>query len=382
MMFSKLFKKGIEFFSKKNRNIKEKDFRFYAFSNDLYLLCLVLHIALLIIFLFFKIYILAVFNVFSCFIFTLNLILNRKGKLKAAYHIALVEITIHATLATVCLGWESNFCFYSIGICSVIMFSTFLSFREKMFEIFFTTVLYIITFIHVMSFSPVYAVDSSIIEAIGLLNISMMIPLLTFIFHTFYETTDILNKKLKEAAEIDGLTGAYNRRFFNEYLEIEAKRMLNQIIYNSEARYNINFAIAIIDIDDFKKVNDTYGHIAGDDVLTQIVEIIKRVSFSRDLVCRFGGEEFVILFTKTSKEGAIKASEKIRREVETHNFYINDNVKNVHVTVSIGFASFDDEKCSWEVEKVLKLADDRLYEAKTHGKNMVVYEKLEMEGVS
>jgi diguanylate cyclase (GGDEF)-like protein len=182
-----------------------------------------------------------------------------------------------------------------------------------------------------------------------------------------------LNLKLRELADKDGLTGAYNRRFFNEYYEMEIARGTNQIRYKQNERSQMNFGIAILDIDDFKKVNDTYGHITGDHVLKELVEVIKAITFSRDFICRYGGEEFAIIFTKTTKEGAIEATEKIRKAVAEHPFYFNEDNPNGHVTISIGLAVFDE---NYEKSRVnlLEVADERLYQAKHTGKNRVVYE--------
>lgn len=185
------------------------------------------------------------------------------------------------------------------------------------------------------------------------------------------ESIEAFNRKLKELAEVDELTGAYNRRFFNEYYEIEIFRALNQIEYNQNNKTLMNFCIAILDIDNFKHVNDTYGHIAGDQVLRQLVQIVKDNVFSRDIVCRYGGEEFAVIFTKTTKEGAVLAAEKIRAGIESHGFILSDTVKNHHVTASIGLAAFCEDDCITG-KSILKLADDRLYKAKMAGKNRVI----------
>lgn len=181
-----------------------------------------------------------------------------------------------------------------------------------------------------------------------------------------------LNIKLQELAETDGLTGAYNRRFFNQYYEIEIARALNFKEYTSK-NTQMDFGIAILDIDNFKKVNDTYGHIAGDSVLKQVVDIIKEASFTRDIVCRYGGEEFAIIFTKTDKNKSLQAAEKIRKLIEEHEFIFSDDIKNGHLTVSIGLAGFEPDYRN-NMNDVLSVADGRLYKAKKTGKNKVVYE--------
>lgn len=356
-----------------NKNIKKDDLRFYLFSSYLYLLCLIIHAALLVFFFFIKVNLMVVFNVFSCIIFTTNLIINKKGMINLAYHVAIIEITVHAALAILCIGWQSNFCFYSVAISSVIMFSTFLKLYVKLIEVILSSSLYLFAFFYITKYSTLYDANEFAVNIIGFINIIVIISLLTSIFYKFYLETSILNDKLKAVADIDGLTGVYNRRFFNEYAEIEINKLFSELKYNTESKYQMNFGIAIIDLDDFKKINDTYGHLTGDNVLVQVVGIIKRINFSRDIVCRYGGEEFVILFTNTSREGAIKASEKIRKEVEQHRFDFNDEIKNGQVTLSIGFASFD-ENIPNNIESILKLADERLYMAKASGKNKLIWQ--------
>ncbi|MCX7871587.1 MAG: GGDEF domain-containing protein, partial [bacterium] len=196
--------------------------------------------------------------------------------------------------------------------------------------------LFLFAFGYIIKYPTLYNANKFAVDIIGFINIIVIIALLTSIFYKFYLETSILNDKLKTAAETDGLTGVYNRRFFNEYVEIEVKRLFSEHNYDTESKHQMNFGIAIIDIDNFKKINDTYGHLTGDKVLVQVVEIIKRSIFSRDLICRYGGEEFVILFTRTSRNGAIMASERIRKEVEQHRFIFNDEIKNGQVTISIG----------------------------------------------
>lgn len=187
-----------------------------------------------------------------------------------------------------------------------------------------------------------------------------------------------LNEELKHLADIDFLTGIYNRRFFNEYFEIELKRVKNQVEYQLKSKnkkeIDMNFGIAMIDIDNFKKINDKYGHLSGDIVIKQIVSIIKQNIFSRDILCRYGGEEFILLLTKTSTTGIHQAIEKIRKEIEKHPFNFDDN-NNQKVTVSIGVVSFNEIKDVVDIKSkyLLKIADERLLIAKRTGKNKVIY---------
>jgi len=187
---------------------------------------------------------------------------------------------------------------------------------------------------------------------------------------------DRLNRSLKDLAERDGLTGVYNRRFFNEYFDIEVKRAKNYLEHKArlvpKEENEMNFGLAFIDIDQLKLINDTCGHQAGDAVLKQVTDIIERHIFTRDVLCRYGGDEFVLLLTKTSRAGVLQAAEKRRKEIDEHEFVIDKILTRQHVTVSVGLINFDEVPGQGN-EEILKLADDRLLRAKNCGKNRIVY---------
>ncbi len=185
-----------------------------------------------------------------------------------------------------------------------------------------------------------------------------------------------LNTDLKHLAERDGLTGIYNRRFFDQYLEIEVRRAQNLLDYKTaglEGDHDLNFGLAIVDIDHFKIINDTLGHLIGDKALMDVVEKIRKSIFSRDVLCRYGGDEFVILFTRTSRQGILLAAEKIRRSLEEHEFQLKAESPPLHITVSLGVVIFEDVP-AMSSDEILGLADDRLMAAKKTGRNKVVCE--------
>jgi len=185
-----------------------------------------------------------------------------------------------------------------------------------------------------------------------------------------------LNKELKHQAERDGLTGVYNRRFFDQYLEIEVRRARNRIEHKTtgvESDPDMNFGLAIVDVDEFKKINDTMGHLVGDKALVEVVEEMRKHIFSRDVICRYGGDEFVILFTRTSREGILRAVEKIRKSVEEHEFRLKAQSPAQRVTISMGVVIFSDLP-AMSSDDLLGLADERLLAAKRKGRNKAVYE--------
>ncbi|WP_297447107.1 GGDEF domain-containing protein [Desulfurobacterium sp.] len=159
---------------------------------------------------------------------------------------------------------------------------------------------------------------------------------------------------LQRLATKDMLTGAYNRWKFLEDFESEFERA---------RRYNYPISLIMFDIDHFKKVNDTYGHDAGDRVLKKIAKIVKDNIRKLDTLVRWGGEEFIIFLPNTKKEGAAVLAEKIRQKIEKANF---DEVGKV--TVSFGVAQIEKNDT---IDDLLKKVDKVLYKAKREGRNRV-----------
>jgi diguanylate cyclase (GGDEF)-like protein len=169
-----------------------------------------------------------------------------------------------------------------------------------------------------------------------------------------------LHQRTVHMACTDGLTGLYNHRQFKKMLKEEISRT---------KRYGKPLALIMLDVDDFKKFNDTYGHPAGDKVLTIVAGILRDLSRESDLAFRYGGEEFVVILPETTIDEALVAAERIRRVIES------DSVPDLHgavksgVTVSAGVASCPRDGDS--AENLLKTVDELLFQAKEQGKNKI-----------
>ncbi|MFQ5451512.1 MAG: GGDEF domain-containing protein [Nitrospinaceae bacterium] len=170
-----------------------------------------------------------------------------------------------------------------------------------------------------------------------------------------------LKEKFSIIAQTDPLTELPNRRGMMEKLEIENFRF---------KRNKKPFSVIMADIDFFKKINDTFGHDAGDQILIQISKIISESSRKTDVVCRWGGEEFLTLLPETDLEGAFIWAEKLRSQIESHCFRYNQY--NIPVTMSFGASVFNRE--GLDLDACIKQADENLYHAKETGKNKVVAE--------
>ncbi|MCK4888262.1 MAG: diguanylate cyclase, partial [Planctomycetes bacterium] len=166
-----------------------------------------------------------------------------------------------------------------------------------------------------------------------------------------------LEEEISLLVNTDELTGLTNRRRFFDILERE--------IFSARIKGK-SLCMMMLDIDRFKNVNDTYGHLAGDMILRQMGKILKENTYSLDVVGRYGGEEFVILMPDTSYSTAIKAAEKLRKIIDECHWDIGE--KRISITVSIGIASVD----SSDSLELIKRADKALYEAKKQGRNCIV----------
>lgn len=235
----------------------------------------------------------------------------------------------------------------------------------------------LIGLIVMLSSSTIFAVLSTVLFSIGYLFISyyvmeifnLWIPIvLPVIFIVIAFSLSYLAKYLIKSkdfehqyklATIDGLTELYNHRYFQETLK-------NQV--EIAKRYNQTFSLIIIDIDFFKKFNDTYGHQAGDAVLKQVAQTLKKNSRTTDVVCRYGGEEMSIILPNTSLEEALLSANRFNKAVEEKEFYINSNTTS-KVTISVGVATFPQD--AETAQELIEKADKGLYYAKEHGRNQV-----------
>jgi len=153
-----------------------------------------------------------------------------------------------------------------------------------------------------------------------------------------------------ELSILDGLTGVYNHRYFQEVLPREIERA---------RRYRHPICLLMIDLDDFKKYNDTYGHLAGDKLLREFAQFFIRAIRAADTVFRYGGEEFAIIYPETPKQGGIEAAKRM----------LNLTKKNMPLSISIGLSCFPDD--AKNKDDLIKRADEALYQAKQLGKNRI-----------
>ena len=169
----------------------------------------------------------------------------------------------------------------------------------------------------------------------------------------------IQNARLYALATVDALTGLYVRRYFDLRLKEE---------WEEVRRYGGDFAVLFLDLDDFKALNDTYGHLVGDEILKEVGQAIRETMREADIACRYGGEEFAALMPRTDLEAATAVAERIREAVAERRVRAGD--VHVFVTVSIGVAAYGASRPE-DARALVRRADEALYRAKALGKNRV-----------
>jgi diguanylate cyclase (GGDEF)-like protein len=247
---------------------------------------------------------------------------------------------------------------------------------KELLAVIFFAVLCTLLMIHLEAFEKLYIYTQSF-ELFGFGEIAVFLPSFLAIGFVLYSLrrieelkSEIIRRRkaeiklqksermYKELSITDALTQLYNSRYFYSKLEEE--------IYRS-ARYKHPLSLLLIDIDDFKTLNDRYGHLEGDKILSMSGKIIKDCLRKTDSAYRYGGEEFTVILPGTEFEAAVNAAERIRKQISTHKFTSSTN-QPLHITVSIGACRLEPGE---EMKAFVQRADKAMYVAKRNGKNRV-----------
>lgn len=309
------------------------------------------------------------YNYITTIEFIFACIMLKKRKIKAYIYSVFAGIFGLMILAVVFLGWEFGFQQYCIGFVASLIFTDFYMNRKRKITkrtiiiVAFNVMLYIALRLWTYEHPYVYEIDNVWLSR----GFYLMNSLLGFAFLIGYSliyssTVRRLENSLREMANIDPLTGICNRRKMHQILK-------NSLEHRENGPYQA--VVAMMDVDLFKKVNDTYGHDAGDEVLLSLAHMLfeKQEKMDGFYVSRWGGEEFLVFYEKYSKN-----KEEIIRDFDSLRKQIQDNVvkvdnKEIKITVTMGLAFYKDGE---NIHNLIKLADDNLYEGKKAGRNRVI----------
>ncbi|MGN0667036.1 MAG: GGDEF domain-containing protein [Huintestinicola sp.] len=330
--------------------------------------CEAVHFILILVFLWLKVIPLAVFNMFSTagyFLLGKRVVREKYAEL---YYYTSIEIILHSFVATYLVGWEFGFQMYIIAFIPVMFYMHFTidgasTMKQSVLLGTVSGVAFIFCRFITMGRPPMYYTPpaaSAVMYAFNAfcafaLQIAFSI-MFTVEIRTSHSVLSERNAELNQMANIDALTGLLNRRSMAVCLE-------------KAVNGGKPFSVIMCDIDDFKHVNDTYGHDCGDLVLKSIADVIKGGLRDFDCVCRWGGEEILILTGNTELPGAANVAERIRDRVES--MAIEHEGQIISVTMTLGVAEY---AADVPIDEIIAIADERLYKGKKSGKNCVVTE--------
>ena len=333
--------------------------------------CIIIHSSIAIFSLCFKIYPLLIFNIVSIIIYVIGSFLIQKHTAFVTY-VGFVEIILHSFICVILLGNNFGFSMYFIllipmvyNILHSINTNRFLL-KASMLSLL-SFVIFVTCYVLSNIKQPLYMNDAlkKVRPYVYVANMLIVFLALSFFSILFILETVVAynklynqNKQLDTIANTDPLTGLYNRRTMTKH------------IMDFLSDYKINkqpFSIIICDIDNFKIINDTYGHEGGDEVLRSLSRTFESLTRDKDFLCRWGGEEFLILLKNTDLYLARSIADRIRVNVENSEIIYNDNT--IKITITLGVASVTEEQ---DYDILFKLADERLYKGKNSGKNVVV----------
>lgn len=312
---------------------------------------------------------LAVYNVAStAFYFFHATVTNRKKQYMFIYISAVTEVLLHSSAATFLLGWDWGFMIYTIVMIPI---SFYLAYTLPSHEggivspmVSSGVVILCFNLVHMICrhTTPFYEGRYPVNMSVRFYYFNAMVALLILLTFSILFALEIRymqrrleqeNYTLEEVAKTDPLTHLLNRRSMNGYMD--------QVV-----KLRKTFCLMMADIDDFKKINDTYGHDCGDEVLIAVSDIISHCVREDDYVCRWGGEEILIL-VRTDLDPASQVAERIRQQVASKVIFRKGN--EVRVTITIGISQY---RTGMSIQSMIEEADQNLYRGKNNGKNQVI----------
>lgn len=343
-----------------SRNIEFAAYLFALFS------CAVAHLLYLVLFYVAGVKMMALFNIFSVSFYIITVILVKKVKDKTRLiYAAIAEILIHATLATICVGLGPNFCMFMLMVVTLAFLMPNKSVNAPFVVLFVAVPLYgFLNFYYRDTRHVPYDISGTAFEsAFYVINIIVGAVVLVYVAIIYTHMNRytacklrVQHEQMRIMATTDPLTGLSNRRAVN----LKMAELINSGIEK--------YVIAIGDIDDFKKVNDTYGHEKGDLVLQEVSAIINGNIPENGCAGRWGGEEFLIFIPEADIEAGRKCMDNIISLIRQKTFS-SDGV-SFSVTMTVGVC---EGASGSNIDNIIKIADDRLYRGKHNGKNHTEY---------
>lgn len=335
-------------------------------AKNVNLALLIIHTLLFILFFCLRAHIMVYVNALSILNYIIAFYFIEKDSFTVFIRMVYIEIWIHMMIATIVMGWSCGFQLYCFALIPMIYYSTYLSRQQSdsktypLFTSIVTTVVFLLVRYYTYYNNSIYEPKlHTVTLGIFSINAAMIFIFLIIYMSSFNRAVFKSEHLLEKMAIYDELTHLYNRH--------KMKTLLNDA-YISAQKGGKEFFITILDIDNFKTINDTYGHGGGDFVLRKIAGFLKDIAEDDITVCRWGGEEFLILHTYyDSPDECSKVIETLREKISNTNFMYDR--KYFQLTITCGMATYEPYLT---IDGLIKKADNCLYIGKYSGKNQLV----------
>lgn len=299
------------------------------------------------------------FSIPTALVYVLGFVLISNERYKFYVRLVYSWLTFYMSVTTICLGYKFGFHLYCLSMIPINYYTEYLAFKmdRKNINTHFMTGLIIVGYVVSTVYSsirgPIYETDNLIAGVFWIFN--SLVVIIFIVTYSSFLIRGIIDSetRLFEIAHKDRLTGLYNRHYMMEVL-------------SGAESDDKEYCIAMLDIDNFKKVNDAYGHNAGDEVLTRVADSMREIC-GDCVISRWGGEEFLILVEGTVGGNGQELLERLREKVQKSNIVFEE--KEIKVTLTAGLS---DKDRNVSLDKWIMSADEKLYSGKHSGKNKVV----------
>lgn len=303
-----------------------------------------------------------IYNFFSIVFYVVLYVLLNPALYTAGVAAVHLEVAAFSAISTIYLGWEPGYTFYLIALCALVYFCPYRNIYIPYYFAVGEIILFLFLRIYTASHAPIAPITSDfariLIYCLNALACCIVILYAAFISNlsALFTKRELVekNKNLQQLLHHDDLTQLYTRNYLTEK-------------FNKALKRSQSMALTLADVDNFKYINDTYGHPCGDYVLFTISTIMKTVCPAGTDISRWGGEEFVLICYNSNKEEALASIQNLREAIASYEFQY-DGIR-FHVTATFG-VSFTDEQNS--LDDLVQLADERMYRGKQTGKNRVI----------
>ena len=342
------------------RLLSEKhDIEYWQYSrqaNIVYLSTLFSYVIILPIFYFAGNMMILNINFYTMFITLYVIYLNRKQRYGYASFIFITMVTIVTSMETIAFGLESGFGLYHLNMAVLIVYTNWKN-KYRLLGVVLQGLIFMASFFYLQVYPPLTMVEPHFVQIFFVMNVLFNI---TAVAHSAYYYENIAKRnrtQLEALAQQDHLTGLPNRLSLNQYLTKTLDKDYKGL------------GVMMIDIDHFKNINDTYGHLVGDEVLIKMAELLKKGMREDDLVVRYGGEEFLVIMEMERARFFREKAQRLLELIQSTPFETSHQTLNI--TVSIG-AFYNCCNIDLSLEECIRNADNFLYKAKEQGRNQVV----------